>query len=246
VKRYILSELSKMQNGYSICGIIDRKKRIYPLGSDTKVLSSIFEIIAKQVIAKYADRNNLILREPDSQNYYPDFTLMKSSRDRKKIAIDVKTTYRINNDDAFGYTLGGYASFMALDHPAKNILYPYYEYDKHWVLGFVYNRDAKKNKDIDTTIYAIKDIPRIELAFSNVEVFMQEKWKISSDRAGSGNTTNIGSIRGTIHDFIKGRGVFKNEHEFLDYWRGYKKTAQERKKYYSTIKEYREQKETKS
>ena len=32
--------------------------------------------------------------------------------------------------------------------------------------------------------------------FDDVRVFVQEEWRISSDKAGSGNTTNIGSIRG--------------------------------------------------
>ena len=238
MKRFIVSELRKIQNGYSVCGIIDRRKRIYPLGSDTKMLSCIFEIISRQAISRYANRMGLILQEPKSQNYYPDFTLMRSAQDRKKVAVDVKTTYRMADNDLFEYTLGGYASFMSADTPDKNILYPYYEYKKHWILGFVYNRDTIKN-EMNTKIYDIADLSSIPLPFTNVEVFMQEKWKISSDRAGSGNTTNIGSINGTIHDFINGNSVFSNENEFLNYWRGYKKTAQERKKYYSTIAEYR-------
>ena len=49
--------------------------------------------------------------------------------------------------------------------------------------------------------------------------FAEEKWKISSDRGGSGNTANIGSID-YIDDLLKGNGVFKNlgEQVFDDYW----------------------------
>ncbi len=50
---------------------------------------------------------------------------------------------------------------------------------------------------------------------------MQEKWRIAGDKAGSGNTANIGSINGTIEDFIEGKGAFASEEEFLQYWRGY-------------------------
>lgn len=49
--------------------------------------------------------------------------------------------------------------------------------------------------------------------------FAEEKWKISSDKGGSGNTANIGSIQ-FIDDIIKGNGVFKNlgEKMFDEYW----------------------------
>ena len=64
----------------------------------------------------------------------------------------------------------------------------------------------------------MRDIP---LPFDNVRVFMQEKWRIAGDKVGSGNTANIGSINGTIEDFIEGKSAFTSEEEFLQYWRGY-------------------------
>lgn len=68
---------------------------------------------------------------------------------------------------------------------------------------------------------------------------MQEKWRIAGDKAGSSNTANIGSITGTIDDFIDGNGVFTSEDEFLAYWRGYKRTAEERSSSYANIGEFR-------
>jgi hypothetical protein len=50
--------------------------------------------------------------EPTVQNHYPDFTYHKRAFDLDaKIAIDVKTTYRMNDDDRFNYTLGGYTNW---------------------------------------------------------------------------------------------------------------------------------------
>lgn len=51
---------------------------------------------------------------------------------------------------------------------------------------------------------------------------MREKWEIASDRSGSGNTANIGSID-FIEDLVNGRGVFLNlgENVFDDYWMNY-------------------------
>ena len=78
MREHILNHLANIENGYSICGVIDRRQRVYPLGTDTKVLSTIFEIIARQSVADYARQAGLLLIDSDKQNYYPDFTLAVS------------------------------------------------------------------------------------------------------------------------------------------------------------------------
>src|SRR5690606_25681034 len=124
--------------------------------------------------------------EPTVQNHYPDFTFHKGIGAKGKIAIDVKTTYRMHDDNKFSYTLGGYTSFIRPGNERKNIVFPFDHYAEHWVIGFVYNRIAEKKAQAEHkfSIDQLKDIP---LPFGNVEVFVQEKWRISSDRAGSGN-----------------------------------------------------------
>ena len=54
---------------------------------------------------------------------------------------------------------------------------------------------------------------------SNIQFFVVEKWKIASDKSGSGNTANIGSIK-KIEAIIAGGGVFSilGEAWFDDYW----------------------------
>ena len=49
--------------------------------------------------------------------------------------------------------------------------------------------------------------------------FAAEKWRIASDKPGSGNTANIGSIQ-YIDDILNGNGVFAlaGEELFDDYW----------------------------
>jgi hypothetical protein len=231
------TQLAARTGFYEVCGIVDRESRVYPLGSDTKVLSTIFELISRPVIIQLAEENGLTVREPESQNHYPDFTLLKDVKDNKKIAIDVKTTYRKPNG-TFNYTLGGYTSFIRKGNEKKNIVFPFGQYAEHWVIGFVYDRIATK-KSAESHIFDVSEIKKIPLPFANVEFFVQEKWRISSDRAGSGNTTNIGSITAALEDFQSGRGVFESEEEFLAYWRGYERTDAERKSTYSTIAGFR-------
>ena len=238
MKYEILDALEQVQNGYSLCGVVDRRARIYPLGSDTKVISTLFEIVTRQAVASYAMNHSLILVEPDKQNHYPDFTLMRSEDDPNKIAIDVKTTYRKEGQERFKFTMGSYTSYIHEATERKNIVYPHSQYTEHWVVGFVYTR-IKGKRNLGGVVYSFSNLSDIPLPFDNVQVFMQEKWRIAGENAGSGNTTNIGSITGTIDDFINGNGKFHSEDEFLQYWRGYKRTQAERSYAYSNIAEFR-------
>ncbi len=236
MKTYILDYLSNIVNGYSVCGIVDRQGRIYPLGSDSKVISTIFEIIVRQAVASYASSRGLALYDADKQNYYPDFTLARDRNDNHKIAIDVKTTYRTSEDDNFAFTLGSYTSFLRND--TKNIMFPYGQYAGHWIIGFVYRR-AEVDPEYANRVYSPQEVADIPTPFTDVEVFMQEKWRIAGDKAGSGNTTNIGSTVGTLSDFQQGAGVFHSEDEFLEYWRGYGRTAAQRASSYRNVGEFR-------
>lgn len=77
--------------------------------------------------------------------------------------------------------------------------------------------------DIDkTAIYDISDFSSITSVIKDLLFFVEEKWRISSDCSGSGNTANIGSID-YIPDILSGNGVFKNlgEKIFDEYWVNY-------------------------
>lgn len=237
IQETLIAELDKLADSYKVCGIVDRSGCVYPLGADTKVLSTIFELVSRPAVYATAKALGYECLEPTVQNHYPDFTFHKGVGANGKIAIDVKTTYRRNDGDRFGYTLGGYTSFIRPGNERKNIVFPFNQYSEHWVIGFVYNRIGAKKAQAEHS-FSLDQISDIPLPFENVEVFVQEKWRISSDRAGSGNTTNIGSINGTIEDFRAGNGPFTDEDEFLAYWRSYGRTKAARGDF-SNISEFR-------
>lgn len=228
--------LEQHSTDYNICGAISTSGSIYPLGSDTKVLSTLFELLSRPMIEQFANENQYEVIEPGKQNHYPDFTLQRNKNDKEKIAIDIKTTYRAKKNSKFKYTLGGYTSFIR--NNTKNIVFPFNEYASHWVLGYVYTRVAPK-KSATHKIHTCDNVDQIKLPYKDVEVCFQEKWKISGDKAGSGNTTNIGSLSGHLQDFIDGNTPFNNEEEFIQYWRNYGRTATERKHTFSCIEEFR-------
>jgi hypothetical protein len=105
--------------------------------------------------------------------------------------------------------LGSYRSYLLDPKGTKGILFPYSDYKEHWVIGFVYDRNPGcKNVEITNIIEA----SRLQAPYSNIEYFVQEKHKISGKTPGSGNTTNIGSIKTKqLTILLTARGLFKTK-----------------------------------
>ncbi len=202
---------------FKIRGLLLNDGKVLKLSDDSKLLGRIFEMIIEPVIAICCIKNDWILEPNDVQNTYPDFTI--TMKDGKRIALDIKTTYRSyskNNElQNLVFTLGAYGSFLRDN--TKNIMYPYDTYVAHYVIGFVYDR-----------------IPEDDCPYSNIQYFIQEKYKIAGDKPGSGNTENIGTIRTTnFNDFVEGNGLFAKlgNDVFEDYWRNYPKYRSTEKNY---------------
>lgn len=89
-----------------------------------------------------------------------------------------------------------------------------------WVVkGFI---DVYKNTIDERRIYTLNDLQDIVSVVKDFRFLLQEKWRIASDRPGSGNTKNIGSIK-NIQDLIEGNGIFASygQEVFDDYWMNY-------------------------
>ncbi len=220
-----LNKVKKLYPGtldWQLVGVLVNDQRVFTLSYDSKILSGLFEIFCEPIVRDIANYHNLHL-EKSKQNQYPDFTLFHEKNDKQKIAIEVKSTYRQYNKNGslkpFGFTLGSYRSFLRDPFGKRGILYPYHEYSQHWIIGFLYTRNPScKNVEIKQII----DASNLESPFSNIEYFVQEKYRIAGKRAGSGNTTNIGSIKScNISDFREGKGPFRTHQEFEEYWRNF-------------------------
>lgn len=131
-----------------------------------------------------------------SQNWYPDLTFISKSNPQIKFAVDLKTTYRDEEYPGFcnGFTLGSHGEYFIDRTSTKNIQYPYDAYSGHFCLGIIYTRTVLDKND-ETRVYSIKEIADIPAVIRDFLFFAEEKWKIASDKSGSGNTANIGSIQ---------------------------------------------------
>ena len=216
-----LTEYVSTNSGdWSIKGFIDVEENIYTISSDTKIISKILEIQLFPKFKEFAEINGYEIVLAEKQNWYPDISFVKKDDNSIKFAVDIKTTYRLEDYNGFcnGFTLGSHGEYFRVRTSSKNIQFPYAEYTSHLCLGILYTR-AKSSDINETEIFKFSELDKISSVITDLLFFAEEKWKISSDKGGSGNTANIGSID-YIDDMLNGNGVFKKlgEKVFDDYW----------------------------
>jgi len=216
-------QVSTDDGQWTVKGFIDVFKNVYTISSDTKIVSKILEIHLFPKILKFAEENGYKLVLAGHQNYYPDISFVKADDESVKFAVDLKTTYRKpdNHEVCNGFTLGSHGEYFKNRTSSKNIQFPYSTYQGHFCLGIIYDRTDGSTID-ETKSYAVEELHSIASVVKNFQFFVAEKWKIASDKSGSGNTANIGSIN-NISDILNQKGIFSKlgEQWFDDYWMNY-------------------------
>jgi len=219
LKEYVSTE----DGEWTIKGFIDIYRNVYTISSDTKIVSKILEIHLFPKLMEFARQNGYIVVPAEHQNYYPDISFVNAKDNRIKFAIDFKTTYRLPDYPDFcnGFTLGSHGEYFVNRNSTKNVQFPYKDYLAHFCLGIIYTRTD--DRDIgETSVYGLSGLRSIASVIRDFEFFVAEKWRIASDKSGSGNTANIGSIT-RIEDILQGHGMFSRLGEawFDDYWMNY-------------------------
>jgi len=199
-------------------GFIDVYRNIYTISVDTKVVSKIIELMLFPVISQFAAEKGYRLVLSEYQNHYPDISFI--APDHTKIALDLKSTYRTNAQRVNGFTLGAFTGYFRQRDSSKNITFPYSQYAAHFVLGIIYSRTDEMIDE--RRVFTLDELQDIISVVKDFGFLLQEKWRIASERPGSGNTKNIGSIN-DIAALVEGRGPFAEYGElvFDDYWMNY-------------------------
>lgn len=232
--------LATPSGDWSVKGFIDIAKNIYTISVDTKVISKILELMMFPVLQKFARENEYEMCFCTEQNHYPDVTFI--TKNKRKIALDLKSTYRKNHEMVSGFTLGAFTGYFRFRESKKNISFPYKSYSKHYILGVIYTQ--QEDLIDENRVYTIDDLEEILSVVKDFDFIVQEKYKIAKDRPGSGNTKNIGSCV-KISELKEGAGPFSklDVKVFDDYWMNYMtaemaRNAKLRKPPYSNLKEY--------
>ena len=210
--------LTHADGSWIVKGFIDSFKAVYAMPGDTKVLSKVVEVMLFPTFAKFAADNQLKMYLSGKQNHYPDLTF--ESTNGKKYAVDLKTTYRESDSTVNTMTLGAFTGYFRDRKSNKNTLFPYGEYESHFVFCVIYNRcDDIPPEDRKFDLQELEAIPSV---IRDLKFFAQFKYKVAKDQPGSGNTKNIGAIN-RIEDLIAGDGPFSklSAEVFDDYWMYY-------------------------
>jgi len=253
------SHVSAENGEWTVKGFIDIYRNIYTISSDTKIVSKILEIHLFPQILRFATEQGYSIVLAEHQNWYPDLSFVNVANQKIKFAVDLKTTYRDPECDGHvnGFTLGSHGAYFKNRTSSKNIQFPYDEYSGHFCLGIIYSRADAVDVD-ETEIICVKELDdeydsisqnhqrkvttveslrSITSVIKDFQFFVCEKWQLASDRQGSGNTANIGSIT-AIDDILKGNGIFARlgEDWFDEYWMNYGITTMRRSGETITIK----------
>lgn len=235
LNKYVSSE----DGQWTIKGFIDLYKNIYTISSDTKIISKILEIHIFPKLLELAEKHGFVMVLAEHQNWYPDISFLKQDDENVRFAVDLKTTYRDPNypNHVNGFTLGSHGEYFRNRKSTKNIQYPYGSYLGHFCLGIIYSRaddrdldetevvqvqelkDSSQSVPVERRVTSVSNLKSIASVISDFQFFVCEKWQLASDRPGSGNTANIGSIT-YIPDILRGNGVFAKlgEKWFDEYW----------------------------
>lgn len=235
--------VSAESGDWTVKGFIDIYRNIYTISFDTKIVSKILEIHLFPQILQFAQEQKFSIVLAEHQNWYPDLSFVSLEDPRIKFAVDLKTTYRDQDFPGHvnGFTLGSHGAYFKNRASRKNIQFPYNEYAAHFCLGIIYTRAEADDID-ETEIISVKELNGTETpkriggrqvttvgslrsiasVIKDFQFFLCEKWQLASDRQGSGNTANIGSIT-HIDDILKGNGIFAKlgEDWFDEYWMNY-------------------------
>jgi hypothetical protein len=220
------SLLETKDNDWIVKGFIDVNKNVYTISNDTKVVSKIIEIIIIPHLDAFARRNGMTMELPSKQNYYPDLTFKDA--DGNLFAVDFKSSYYGDDRKVNGLTLGSYWGYFRNRDVKKSTDYPYNDYKCHLIIGMLYKQGVTDKNEKD--IYSVDELEVIKSVIEQFIFFVQPKWKIASDKTGSGNTRNMGGVD-DIDDLITGNGTFADlgEDVFDDYWMNFFNAADAKK-----------------
>ena len=156
------------------------------MSSDSKVLSKVLELHLLPELLHFAESTGYDIEPAENQNWYPDFTFTSKHDHNVKFAVDLKTNYRsiINPDFCNGFTLGSHGEYSIDRTSTKNIQHPYSEYSGHFCLGIIYSRNIAAHYDAKT--YSVSKLENIPAVIRDFTFFTAEKWRIASDKPGSG------------------------------------------------------------
>lgn len=184
---------------------------LLPLPKEPAALANVLEVsIVDFLLDRIASTNGALSATRGGERVYPDLEVTGPGLDGAFYAVDIKVAQRKvlrrgpptqTQSRITLYTGNTYFAYPTLHWPGT--FRPFAQYAQHLdVIGiYTLNRDSASRVD-------------------DLELIVQEPWKIGSRKRSSTTREYIGAVLG-LDDLRLGRGEFKTAEEFYKFWRAY-------------------------
>lgn len=181
---------------------------LLPLPKEPAALANVIEVSVVDHLVAMAEAADGIKIRRGSERGYPDLELNGARFSEGFHAVDVKVAQRARTQTRTRtqsritlYTGNTYFRWPDLHWPGT--VRPFQDYDGHF----------------DVIVLYTLDLSRRERA-TDVEVLVQEPWRVASRKRSSTTREYIGAVD-LIEDLRAGRGEFETQEDFYRYWRAY-------------------------
>jgi Restriction endonuclease EcoRV len=187
------------------------REHLLPLPKEPAALANVLEVsIVDFLLDRVASTNGVLTATRGGERFYPDLEITGPKVADAFYAVDIKIAQRKilkksppnqTQSRITLYTGNTYFAYPTLHWPGT--FRPFADYTQHLdVIGiYTLNRDSASRVD-------------------DLELIVQEPWKIGSRKRSSTTREYIGAVEG-LEDLRQGRGEFKTAAEFYKFWRAY-------------------------
>jgi hypothetical protein len=172
----------------------------------SQLLANVLEVSLIEFLVEKIETLADVTARRGTERGYPDLEISGSRFGGSYHAVDVKVARRARSGRQTQsritlYTDNTYFRYPTLKWPGT--FRPFQEYGSHLDLIAVYTLNEESLSRID-----------------NLELIIQEAWRIGSKQRSSTTREYIGAVR-SIDDLKAGKGEFKAPEEFYAFWRRY-------------------------
>jgi hypothetical protein len=186
---------------------------LLPLPKEPAALANVLEVsIVDFLLDRVAASDGALTATRGGERFYPDLEITGPGVGGDFYAVDIKVAQR---------KIPKKAGASATQTQSRITLYTgntYFAYPTlHWPGTFRPFADYARHLDV-IGIYTLdrESASRVE----DLELLVQEPWRIGSRKRSSTTREYIGAVQG-LDELRAGRGEFKTEAEFYKFWRAY-------------------------
>ncbi len=192
---------------------LHRHGHLLPLPKEPAALANVLEVsIADFLLERVAATDGALVATRGGERFYPDLEISGPDVGGGFYAVDVKVAQRKiprrknaqptkTQSRITLYTGNTYFAYPTLHWDGT--FRPFGEYTQHLDVIAIYTLNRTSAARVD-----------------DLELIVQEPWKIGSHKRSSTTREYIGAVQG-LDDLRQGRGEFKTAEEFYKFWRGY-------------------------